>query len=143
MDRFTYTILHFPGKNLHTADTLSRAPLPSTEEEKDLGEQAELLMETYIALLPASKERLEVYRSAQQSDQTCSTLMQYCRSGWPDECSVDPVIRPYWEARGELTMGEGLLLCGGRIVVPEAMQAETLQKLHQGHQGIQRCRLRA
>ena len=82
-------------------------------------------------------------RSAQQSDQTFSTLMQYCRSGWPDKRSVDPVIRPYWEARGELTMGEGLLLCGGRIVVPEAMQAETLQKLQQGHQGVQRCRLRA
>ena len=100
-------------------------------------------METYITLLPASKERLEVYRSTQQSDQTCSTLMQFCRSSWPDKRSVDLVIRPYWEVRGELTMGEDLLLCGGRIVVPEAMQAETLQKLHQGHQGIQSYRLRA
>ena len=38
---------------------------------------------------------------------------------------------------------QDLLLYGGRIVVPEALQAGTLQKLHQGHQGIQRCHLRA
>ena len=52
------------------------------------------------------------------------------------------MAKPYWEAQGDLTIGEDLLLYGGRIVVPEALQTETLQKLHQGHQGIQRCRLR-
>ena len=41
MDRFTYTILHVPGRNLYTADALSRAPLPSTEHNLD--ELAELL----------------------------------------------------------------------------------------------------
>ena len=30
-----------------------------------------------------------------------------------------------------------------RIVVPDKMKHVTLQKIHQGHQGIQRCRLRA
>ncbi len=45
--------------------------------------------------------------------------------------------------RGELTLGDDLLLCGSRLVVPEALREETLKKLHQGHQGIVRCRLRA
>ena len=40
-------------------------------------------------------------------------------------------------------MNAGLLLFGKRIVVPQALQAETLAKLHQGHQGIERGRLRA
>ena len=39
-----------------------------------------------------------------------------------------------------MTIGDGLLLRGGRIVVPEGLQTETLQKLHEG---IVRCRLRA
>lgn len=56
MDRFTYTILHVPGRNLYTADALSRAPLTSTEH--NLEELAELLMEMQIAQLPAGKERL-------------------------------------------------------------------------------------
>ena len=36
-----------------------------------------------------------------------------------------------------------LLLYGSRIIVPHSVQTSTLDKLHQGHQGIQRCRLRA
>lgn len=143
MDRFIYTIHHVPGKELHTADALSRAPLPLTKHDLSQEKLAELLMVTHIAQLPASKERLEMYRRAQHSDPTCQTLMKYCRQGWPNKHSVDPAAKPFWEGRGELSIGEELLLYGRRIVIPEAMQAETLQKLHQGHQGIHRCRLRA
>ena len=103
MDRFTYTILHVPGRDLHTADTLSHAPLPTTAHDDVLEELAELLMETHIAQLPASKERLETYRSTQRSDRTCSILRRYCQNGWPDKHSVDQVTKPYWEAQGELT----------------------------------------
>ena len=35
-----------------------------------------------------------------------------------------------------------LLLRGHRIVVPRSLQQETLHKIHSGHQGILRCRLR-
>ena len=52
-------------------------------------------------------------------------------------------LKPYWLARGDLTIGENLLLYGGRVVVPKQLQDETVCKLHQGHQGIQHCRLRA
>ena len=143
MDRFTYEISHVPGKVLNTADTLSRAPLPSTANDRHLEELAELTVVANIDHLPASKERLETYRQAQHSDATCSTLMKYCREGWPDKHTLVQEFKPYWQARGELTLGEDLLLYGGRVVIPKTMQAETLQKLHRGHQGIQRCRLRA
>jgi len=43
---------------------------------------------------------------------------------------------------GELSLCDDLLLFGSRIVVPETMRKVTLQKIHQGHQGIQKCRLR-
>ncbi len=143
LDRFDYTIQHVPGKDLHTADALSRAPSASTEHDTNLQELAEMLMVAHIAQLPASKDTLDRYRSAQLSDPTCSTVMQYCRQGWPEKNSVDPAVKPYWEAQGDITIGEGLLLFGGRIGVPSALQEETLQKLHHGHQGIERCRLRA
>ena len=143
MDRFTYGIHHVPGKNLHTADTLSRAPLSSTEHDHDPEHLAELLMVSHIQHLPASKERLETYRQAQNSYPTCSRVKEYCQKGWPDKHKLATDVKPYWPVRGELTIGEDLLLCGGRVVVPRQMQDETIRKLHQGHQGIQRCRLRA
>jgi len=40
-------------------------------------------------------------------------------------------------------MGDGLLLRGQKIIVPQSLQAETLSKLHEGHQGIICCHLRA
>ena len=45
--------------------------------------------------------------------------------------------------REALTFKDGLLLFNQRIVVPTSLQQETLIKLHAGHQGIHRCRLRA
>jgi len=52
-------------------------------------------------------------------------------------------MKPYWTVRGNLTLHDELLLYGGRIVVPKQLQKETLKKIHTGHQGIVRCRLRA
>ena len=90
LDRFTYNIIHVPGKHLHAADALSRAPLTSTDGDKDLQALAELLMPTHIAQLPAGKERLDTYRSAQKSDPILSKPRQYCQEGWPNKHSVDP-----------------------------------------------------
>ena len=44
--------------------------------------------------------------------------------------------------RNELTVSDNLLLHRRRIVIPSSLQHETLEKIHHGHQGIQRCRLR-
>lgn len=78
MDHFTYFFHHIPGKELHIADTLSHAPLSSTEHDPDLEELAELLMEMHIVQLPPSKPRLEMYHHAQYSDSVRSILMEYC-----------------------------------------------------------------
>ena len=101
MDRYTYSIYHVPGKNLYAADTLSRAPLSTTEQDKDLEELAELLMDTHLQQLPASSKRLEIYRTAQQCDTTCSKVTAYCLKGWPDRHKLTADLKPYWLARGD------------------------------------------
>ena len=100
-------------------------------------------MAANISHLPPGKERLKEYRREQKTDPLCSTLRQYCQEGWPDNNTLTPHLKLYWPERGNLTIGEDLLLHGSRVVIPASLQAQTLQKLHQGHQGIQRCRLRA
>ncbi len=100
-------------------------------------------MEACIAHLPAGQERLMEYERAQNSDPLCSLIIKYCRTGWPGKTRINEAIAPYWEAQGDLTLHGNLLLCDNRIVVPASKQQETLEKIHAGHQGIQRCRLRA
>ena len=131
-----------PGKELFTADTLSRAPVSLTEELT-----LQNKVETFVNLvvnnsLPASKHRLDEYREAQSKDSVCQQLSEYCRHGWPEKTSVTPEVAPYWKSRGFLSECDGLLLFGHRIVVPKSLQRETLQKIHAGHQGMERCRTR-
>ena len=132
----TIRIKHVPGKELYTADTLSRAPIQSQNADSpDMQEIAELCMMSIIKHLPASNQRLEMYRKAQSEDPICQQLVRYCQTAWPDMKDLDPSVRVYWQFRGEMTIKGGLLLRGQRIVVPKSLQTETLTKLHDGHQG--------
>ena len=143
LTRFDYSIMHVPGKLLYTADTLSRAPCTSVQNDVRLQDEAEAVMDLYVAHLPASTERLNEYRKAQAEDHICSSVVKYCRNGWPEK-NLGSDIKPYWRVRGELTVDkDNLLLYNQRIVVPKALQRPTLDKIHTGHQGVQRCRLRA
>ena len=100
------------------------------------------MMEAVTLSLPVSEEKLQSYCEYQNQDPVCSQVKEFCRSGWPDKTTKE--LRPYWEARNSLTLTtRRLLLYDNRIVIPQAQQKETLLKIHQGHQGIQKCRLRA
>lgn len=100
-------------------------------------------MEVCVADLPASKTQLAEYRASQTTDPICSIVTNYCRHGLPSKDEVEAMARPYWNVRGELTMCKDLLLYGRMIVVPKSLQQQTLKKIHSGHQGIERCRVRA
>ena len=142
--RFQYSIHYVPGKELYTPDTLSRAPLPTqldTLECKAL-EETEMFVQTIIESLPAHNDRLNEYRKNQATDTICSQLITFCQSGWPTQ-KPKGLISKFWQFQGEISMSDDLLLYGSRIVVPEIMRTETLEQIHRGHQGIQKCRLRA
>ena len=142
--RYDYDITHVLGKLLYTAGTLSRAPALTDENDSRLQEETDAVMELCVCHLPASKERLDEYRKSQATDPICSSVIKFCRHGWPEKSRIESSIRPYWLVRGELTFdNNNLLLYAKRVVVPKALQRQTLLKIHQRHQGIQRCRLRA
>ena len=83
--KFQYTVSHVPGKELYIPDTLSRAPLLNQLDSSELmsADDIEVFIRTLTNSLPADKDRLQVYRQAQASDNICSNLICYCRSGWP------------------------------------------------------------
>ena len=142
--RFDFCIEHIPGKFMYSADTLSRAPVSPVDNDVLASEnELESFVAEITASLPASTQRLKTYSEAQANDPVCSTLITYCQTRWPDKSDLQTELKPYWNNRSELTVHHGLLLYCTRIVVPKCLQKETLQKLHNGHQGMERCRLRA
>ena len=80
LSRFDYAIEHVLGKLLYTADTLSRAPVCSAElEDLSFQEEVELSATEAIANLPASAQKIDVYKQKQQDDPTCREIAQYCQ----------------------------------------------------------------
>ncbi len=138
---YSYNVKHVPGKELYTADTLSRAPITASPCAV-IDEMEEFIRATVIGALPASPARLQVYRQAQVQDHTCQQIREFTLKGWPSKEQIGQHLSPYWKVRGSFSVCEGMLLFNSRIVVPRSLQRETLEKIHQGHQGIERCLLR-
>ena len=146
--RFDFAIAHVPGKLLYTADSLSRSPQEGkTQEPKswdDLHDEVECYVNAVLVTLPASDQRLDEIRSELKSDDTLKTVMQYVQNGWPKEKRrVHGPIAKYWSKRGNISLHDGLLLRGRRIIIPPRLRADLLRRLHDGHQGITKTRANA
>lgn len=122
---------------LYTADALSRAPVGCPEH--NLEKEADLMAQTSVGNLPVSEYNLASYRLAQNDDADCSAVIQLCKNGWTWKSEMTPALKPYWEAQGHLTVQGDLLLYDERIVIPKKLRDETIEKIHKGHQGMQRC----
>lgn len=138
LSRFDYEITFVPGKHLHTADVLSRT-VTISDPEVAASDETELFAEAVVTALPATSDALNNYRAAQVNDPVCSQIINFCLKGWPNKHQISHVIRPYWDSREKISMVNDLLLYGSRIIVPTALQPDTVDKIHCGHLGIQKC----
>jgi hypothetical protein len=121
MAKYNYTISHVPGKLLYIADKLSRDPAPNQEPDS-LQEEVETFVNSITKLsLPATEQRLEIYRQSQEQDPVCTQVREFCRTGWPNKLHIPQEIMPYWKVKSSLTICGNLLLYNSRIVVPKSM----------------------
>lgn len=62
-------------------------------------------------------------------------MLRFVQSGWPSVVE-DPVLKPYHSRRNELSIVQGLLMWGIRVIVPVAIRKQILSSLHECHMGI-------
>ena len=131
----------FQAKDLIIADALSRAPVCTpTAADELLQQEVNAYANFVVEHLPASEQHLQEFRQCQESDEVCQQITEFCQSGRPKREDLSAAVRPYLPLSAELTVQEGLLLRGGRIVVPPPLRKELLDRVHSGHQGITKCR---
>ncbi|UYV82707.1 K02A2.6-like [Cordylochernes scorpioides] len=142
MMRFGFEIVHIPGKELLDADALSRQPLLTTEGGEN-ERQTSAHINAVLSSITDKDEMLTKIFEAQQEDTTLKAVVNYLEHGWPDKKKMSQTLLSYWHVKDELGVQNGLLMRGCRLVIPASMKLEILDKLHAGHFGITKTRLRA
>ena len=137
--RFRAKAEHVPGKGLVVADTLLRNP-PAALSETDV----QAYVDAAEMERPASPENIEQIKLATASDPQLRRVLDYPVSGWLKYAKDIPEeIRKYHAVSGELSVVDGKIIYHNRLVIPSSLQLEVLERIHEGHQGMTRCRERA
>jgi hypothetical protein len=141
--RFNVVAEHAPGRDMVIADTLSRSPLEG-DDSNQLQEDVKAYVDEVVSSWPVSDARLNELREATAQDINLKTTIEQTMQGWPThKQDVWLGAREFFGVKSELSVCSGLLLRGDRIVVPFNMRKEILARIHDGHQGVTKCRERA
>ena len=119
-----------PTEEHGNADALSRLPLKETASE-NVDNDPRVFNVAQLQSLPVNVRQL---RAATSSDLVLSKVLRYTRGSWPRE--LPQLLRPFFDKRHELTVEEGCLLWGIRVIVPKRLRAKLLDELHRDHPGI-------
>ena len=77
-----------------------------------------------------------------QEDDELVLLKHTIMQGWPSTIKEVPnVIQPDSTFQEELTVEDGLVLKGTRIVIPNKKHEAVLKLMHEGHLGFNKCKL--
>ena len=129
LSMYEYT-LKFRRTEAHgNADTLSRLPLPMAPAKTETPPELVLLME-HLEDSPVTADHIRVWT---RRDPSLSSVVQCLRQGWPMQSS--PELHPFL-SKSELSLYQGCVLWGSRVVVPVQGREAVLQELHEGHPGM-------
>lgn len=141
--RYDFTIKHVAGKDFHLPDLLSRSPLPE-EEAGVAATEIEEFGNDHMTNFPAGAKTLADIKKAQDEDPVIQELKTRAINGFPPRASgISPQARAYWKVKDHLTIQKDYLLYDTRLVIPHSLRANILQRLHEGHMGIEKCKSRA
>ena len=133
---YDFQIIYKSGKDIPLADALSRAPLSEKCEE--------VFSVNNLCDTSLKPHRLNEIRQATQEDQILQLLKETIMKGWPTHKAQLPVsLTQYFNYRDELTVQDGIILRGERIVIPSSLRHEMKIKVHAGHSGMNSCLRRA
>ena len=121
---------------MYIADLLSRAYLPEVGSE----DRKEFELVNMVKLLPVSDQKLSEIQRETKADQTLQVVKSLILKGWPNDKS-DLLLQaaPCYSLQDELTVQDGAILRGERLVIPASLRKQMKSKLHSSHMGTEPC----
>ena len=139
LQRYDYNLIWKPGKEMHIADCLSRAfaELCAPASQPPPQPSAERYAVNFMESLPYAGEQLELLKSHTDKDTALQLLKTMIIKGWAEKrADVPNELLPYWSFRDELSVTDGVIFKGQRIVVPHTLCPRMQDLLHIGHRGM-------
>ena len=133
---YNYDIVYRSSSNNASADMLSRLPVgrasSATEDEC-------YVFQSTTDVLPVTASEISM---AVAKDCLLSKVYEYTLSGWPGFLGGDiGELNQYFVRRSELSIEDGCILWGRRVIIPEALRSRIMDELHACHPGM--CRMKS
>ena len=127
---FDYRIEYKSTTEHCNADGLSHLPLRQKELEEMGVDSSAVFHATQFASLPVTSEA--VSRETRR-DPVLARIHEPIVKGWSARVDGD---KPYYQRRNKLTVHQGCILWGMRVVILNKLQDRVLEELHDGHMGV-------
>lgn len=136
---YDYDLVYKQGQKHLNADALSRLPM-NVEAQIPYNGQDEFSDVFALDEVETNHQIFSYkYLAAEiKKDPVMQSLIRKIESGGNWDSS--PELHPYSRHRSELSIENGCVFWGNRLIIPASMRKDILQELHQGHPGIQRMK---
>ena len=130
---YDFKLIAKKGTEIPVADCLSRAYISDKQPVNLFEVQAEEI----TTLQLCSDKRIQEIQEKTKADEALQTVIKMISHGWPEHRrGLQAEATPYFDSKDELTVVNGIVYKGMRIVIPTTMRTEALKVLHTAHQGM-------
>ena len=151
LSQYDYTIEYRKSADHANADALSRLPVgPDPEfDGKESSADTDCVCTIKTISLQLNPGDPGVLSKETAKDRVLATVMRYTREGWPlgkirevnkDTEDTAYTVDAFKKIRDSLSVSDGCLFYGARVVIPASLQPQVLEILHLGHFGMQRMK---
>ena len=143
LNQFDYTIEYRKTADHGNADALSR--LPSGDDidfdREESGEDLDMVCAIRVLSLQVKPVDANILRQESGKDPVIATVMRYVREGWPlKNTEINEEAMKFRKLSDSLSICNGCLIHGTRVVIPQSLQPQILDLLHLGHFGMERMK---
>ena len=125
----------FRGTQLHgNVDALSRLPVVQEVVEPTEPPELVLLLEHFDDS-PVTARQIEQWT---RRDPSLVPVLHALQHGWKE--GVGSELAPFYSRRNELSLWNGCILWGSRVVIPQRGRKAVLEELHVGHMGMSKMK---